>query len=302
MSRLEQIFRKFLDSQISVDFLGEIVPRNQIVFRPDHPLLLRGPDALIGGPENICAVFEPHSIEFQNPAHLITRLMSARLALPRFARTVLILGRDEEMRFSGLESEFGLTTNRSDRSLRRFLSSPTDFGNSRPMEFGVQASAGKSFDRSMAIVNFAYRLERVTTDTIEKAPAFKVERVLSRKSSTGQFHYRPRNRVSVDGVEASLLSARNRPNLARQLSATISGHLLDTYALDSGVPYPKRIMHTHMAVAVGGADLVTVRGKEVQAAAFLGIALLPTDKSNVVRETVSHHRNFLLDVESGISG
>ncbi|RVJ45852.1 hypothetical protein CN176_03445 [Sinorhizobium medicae] len=283
---------------MSVEFLTDFLPREQIVVRPDHPLILRGPDALVGGAENLCAIFEPQSIELQNPSHLVTRLISARLALPRYTRTVLLLKRGQEARFSALEKEFGLTTDRADRALSSFLTSSRDFGRSRPMDPDSQASAIKSFERSMEIVNFAYRLERTVTARRGKSPPISGEMPLHRRLSIGPFHYSPRNRVSIEGVEASILHARSRSNLARQLNATLTGHLLETYYLDNGVPYPKGAMFTRMAAVAEADELLDHRSKQVYAAAFLGTALIPAT-SDVVLETASHYRDAVSGAQSG---
>jgi hypothetical protein len=279
---------------MSVDFLRELVPSSQIVIRPDHPLLLRAPDALMGAHDNLCAIFEPHSIEIQNPAHLVTRLISARLALPRFVRTVLILKKGQESRFSLFEHHFGLLTDKSDPHLRQFLGSAQDFGHSRSMDPEIQARAGKAFDQSMEIANFAYRMDRISKISGRDVRSIVAEPPKRGRVTMGPFQYDPRNRVSVEGVEASVLSGRTRSSLTRQLNAALTAYLLETYQLDRGVPYLKKGESlAQLAIAVDAREIFNIRSKEVYAAAFSGLALISTVDPDVVLETASSYRTSL---------
>ena len=104
--------------------------------------------------------------------------------------------------------------------------------------------------------------------------------------------------MSIDGVEASVLSGRSRSNLVRQLNAALTGYLLETYQLDRGVPYPKRARLPQMAIAVGAGGLFNIRSKEVYSAAFSGLALISTEDSDVVFTTASAYRTVLQGSEN----
>ncbi|QLH73013.1 hypothetical protein [Rhodopseudomonas palustris] len=273
-------------------FFFDFVPGNQRVERPDHPFLLRGPDVLVGGPDNLCAIFVPQAVELRNPAHLLARLISARLALPRFVRTVLMFKRPEEHRLSFLQSHFGLTTTETDPHLVQFLNSPNDFGNSEPMKPEIQSLSSQNFDLCMRVVRMAYRAERVLRRSSSDGRSIASMGHDRWRISTGEVRYSPRNRIVVEGVYASVLSGKTQSNLKRQLSAALTARLLSAYQLDRGVPYPVPHSGPELAIAANALDLFPLRGKEVYALAFSGISLLPTDDLSIVSEAASMYRTL----------
>lgn len=270
---------------MTIDFLTNLVGRDELVSRPDHPLLLRGPDALVGVENSLCAVFEPHSLEERNPAHLATRLIASRLALPRSARTLLVLSRRQESRFAAIATQFSLTTNRSDQSLRLFLRSH-DFGQTRPLELESFVAGQKRFDAAMEVTRFAFFLNRRSNESIRAGKPFRETRV-SRRLSLKGLHYDPRNRVVVQGIETSLLTAESKNNLIRQVNSTLSGNVLESFDLVEGLPQEKST-YRHSAVASAGEKLLDLRSKAVYAAALTGTAVIFGSKAEVIEETLSH--------------
>src|SRR5713101_8321070 len=75
--------------------LGAFIQRSfrnyRVVSSPDHPLLLRPADLLVGGDGWITAVFLPHARERRDPRRLADRLLLNRLALPARTRCLLIV-------------------------------------------------------------------------------------------------------------------------------------------------------------------------------------------------------------------
>lgn len=270
---------------MTVDFLTNLVGRDELVSRPDHPLLLRGPDALVGVEDSLCAVFEPHGLEERNPAHLATRLIASRLALPRSARTLLVLSRRQESRFAAIANQFSLTTNRSDQSLRLFLRSH-DFGQTRPLELESFVAGQKRFDAAMEVTRFAFFLNRRSSESLRAGKLFRDTRV-SRRLSLKGLHYDPRNRVVVQGIETSLLTAESKSNLIRQVNSTLSGNVLESFDLVEGLPQEKST-YRHSAVASAGEKLLDLRSKAVYAAALTGTAVIFGSKAEVIEETLSH--------------
>jgi hypothetical protein len=61
-----------------------------IVAAPDHPLLIEGPDVLVGGEGNLVAVFTPKASERHSRERLSVRFVLSRLALPPQTRYVLL--------------------------------------------------------------------------------------------------------------------------------------------------------------------------------------------------------------------
>lgn len=272
---------------MALNFLSNLVASSELVFNPDHPLLLRGPDALVSYGTALCAVFEPHSLEERNPAHLASRLIASRLALPRSTRTLLVLTRSQEPRFTEVEGQFGLTTNRSDQSLRRFLRSD-DFGRTLPVERDTFALVGKRFDAAMEVTRFAFFLNRRVDDESRVTRRFS-EKPIRRRIAMNGLHYAPRNRALVNGVEASLIGARSKHNFVRQVNAALSGNLLDTFYLSGGVPVEKAA-HNHAVVVEHGETMLSLHSKEVYASAFSGTAVVAGSSDEVLRETMEHFK------------
>jgi hypothetical protein len=77
-----------------------------IVSGPDHPLLLRAADLLVGGKGSLTAVFVPTAREKTDPDLLRARLTLNRLALARDARPVLIADPEAGDLAGAMEADF----------------------------------------------------------------------------------------------------------------------------------------------------------------------------------------------------
>jgi hypothetical protein len=72
------------------DLLNSLASTYSVVSNPDHPLLLRGPDALVSDYGYLAAVFTLSSRALRNPNSLLVRLAISRYALPQTTRSVLL--------------------------------------------------------------------------------------------------------------------------------------------------------------------------------------------------------------------
>jgi hypothetical protein len=70
-----------------------------VVAAPDHPLLLEGPDVLIGGEGAAVALFIPKASERLNRESFLARVILSRLALPPKTSTVLISDPERDARY-----------------------------------------------------------------------------------------------------------------------------------------------------------------------------------------------------------
>lgn len=266
-------------------FLQEHFPESDFVYKPEHPLLLRGPDALVSGPGNLCAIFVPNGWEIDNPAHLATRLISARLALPEHCRTVLLadgIGGD----FFLLERDFGLFTSLDDSALPKFIGDSSDFGASRRMERKIQAGVLKTYDIALTLTEQSYRTTRTRRSSSSLEPSRRVHS--NNKSSpleSGFLKYSPRNRIEIEGRSVSVLSGKNRNNVIQQLMFAASGAILERYTLDTGIPYPKE-KPVHVAISAVAAEAIDMRGKYAHGAAFSGTSLIPTDDLETIQSVI----------------
>lgn len=270
-------------------FLQEHFSETDFVYKPEHPLLLRGPDALVSGPGNLCAFFVPNGWEIDNPAHLATRLISSRLALPEHCRTVLLVD-GAEGAFFPLERDFGLFTSLDDSALTKFIGDSSDFGAARRMERKIQAGVLKTYDTALTLTEQSYRITRTKRSS---SPPELSRRVHSNnKSSTlesGVLKYSPRNRIEIEGRPMSFLSGKNRNNVIQQLMFAASGAILERYTLDTGIPYPKE-KPVHLAISSVAAEAIDMRGKYAHGAAFSGTSLIPTDDLETIQSVIESNK------------
>ncbi|OCI97026.1 hypothetical protein A6U86_15550 [Rhizobium sp. AC27/96] len=154
------------------------------------------------------------------------------------------------------------------------------------MEREAFAAGQKRFDAAMEVTRFAFFLNRRSTERRYSSKPFREARV-NRRLSLKDLHYDPRNRVVVQGIETSLLTAESKNNLVRQVNSTLSGNVLESFDLVEGVPQEKTT-YRHSAVASAGEKLLNLRSKEVYAAALTGTAVLFGSNSEVIEETLSH--------------
>ena len=71
---------------------------------PDHPLLLRGPDVLASVRSSLTAYFVLDQPVSHLPIRVLSNVVLSRLALPREANFVLILGERADIRNSDSEA------------------------------------------------------------------------------------------------------------------------------------------------------------------------------------------------------
>ena len=165
--------------------LWEKFNSDEIVERPVHPLLLRAPDFLLGSEGIISALFTPQALEHGNPAHLLSRLIASRLALPNKSKMILLLSPDDQSRFTSLSKEFALTTGFNDQALYSFIRDQRDFGLSAPMDPDIQRAAVKQFDVTYAATENAFRLSRqLRKKGVDRTPGLVRQREFVDRRST----------------------------------------------------------------------------------------------------------------------
>lgn len=77
-----------------------------VVVNPDHPLLLRGPDALVSDFGNLVAVFSFSCKSRQNLSSVLARLAISRYALPKGTRCILLTDQAETSDMDLLRNNF----------------------------------------------------------------------------------------------------------------------------------------------------------------------------------------------------
>ena len=281
--------RKLLSKAVA-DRLRANTEGATFVSAPDHPLLLRGPDALTATDGALNAIFTPHAIERANPAHLASRLIASKLALPPKTKTVLLIGEDVGYMSALFENDFGLVAQDTDRSIGKFLADRLDFGGAKPTEEVDRTRLSQRFDETMRLAGYAFRSARTrhTSELVE--PRFRYSEKRFQPIRNGPFVYSPRNRIWIDGVEVALISSHTRSQTTRQIALTISAQFLESFSIDTG-----HLIQRDDALVLAASDLLDdfydLRSKETYAAAFAGVALAPTLDERLLGNTAERSRS-----------
>jgi hypothetical protein len=185
------------------DHLRRTVGGNSIVVAaPDHPLVLRSADVLVGGPSGLTAIVMASAEESRLPNLLQTRLTLNKMALPPETRFVYVTGTDEIWAKSG--ELFSAVIDLSDRGAKQELSSIT----ANPHRLSRRSDVGKN--QRLAERRFAdtYRLSRILQRHRIKEGT-KPESIRSHSANHDRFS---------NGVEAAFFMSEPTPRAVLQLT------------------------------------------------------------------------------------
>lgn len=247
-----------------------------VVSGPDHPLLIEGPDALIGGAGGMLAIFMPKAKERARPDRLEVRFILSRLALPPDTRHVLVL---QERKHDRTVEELGRNfatvldwTRR--RDLAKIARDKEYVGEQRVLPREVAAFVQHRYadalqaTRVLQWMNRSYDREKL--DEQHRKP-FRHRR----KPEQTQFE-----RVAPGVLFTSF--GRGAPDSAavRSLAdqTTLAG-----FSLDNGVPYPTREDDYGLALVDRLPEYRGDPDKLIRAAAFAGWGFIPEEQQHRVQ-------------------
>jgi hypothetical protein len=267
-----------VDAGRAANAVRDITDGYELLPRPDHPLLIDGPDYLAGRVGSLIAVFVARSAEEHSYARLTSRFVLARLAYPAHTQWVLVV--DEGTRWlSRARLDFHQTYLLDGDSAR-----PAFRANLAPVTTG---SASAIWERAAVLQSVSMqawgRLDHVATIS----DALEVERSLEASNYPSyevQDHghrcpyWRPRGLRAVQGGRFGLVPGRARRH---DLEPFLRWSAQRTLAVDNGVPYliddtvgilamrePRRQLATSIrAAALAGWALVPMASEAVRVAA-----------------------------------
>jgi len=254
----------------------ELASSYVVVSGPDHPLLIEGPDALIGGAGGMLAIFMPKAKERASPDRLAVRFILSRLALPPDTRHVLVL---QEGKHDRTVEELGRNfatvldwTHR--RDLAKIARDKEYVGEQRVLPREVAAFVQHRYadalqaTRVLQWMNRSYDREKL--DEQHRKP-FRHRR----KPEQTQFE-----RVAPGVLFTSF--GRGAPDSAavRSLAdqTTLAG-----FSLDNGVPYPTREDDYGLALVDRLPEYRGDPDKLIRAAAFAGWGFIPEEQQHRVQ-------------------
>lgn len=249
-----------------------------VVASPDHPLLMRSADVLIGGSSLMTAAFLPTSEERSDPKKLSARLILNRLALPNHTRCVLVIEQADRSLANRFGSDFAAIvpwTRRGD--VAKIAKDSVSPAGHRDVPFESAAAAQRDFSNGMRIMRVVARVaRRPFTSAYGEPPASRdpsrSERVSAK--SGGQPADPPSKSQFLSGdavVPVTDFSGQVPDSLA--VARLISDQVSVRYGLDTGIPI-RRDGLVGLAIVEDWPVRSYEREKLIHAAAFAGWAFV----------------------------
>ncbi|MCZ7938010.1 hypothetical protein [Agrobacterium salinitolerans] len=227
---------------------------------PDHPLLMRGPDFLVGGSGILTAVFSPSQAEQKDSRLLANRLILSRLAMPTHTRNVLLLPEKPQSLAAGyLLNDFAAVFEWRDRDEIAKIARDQRFtGLQREIPKEIQHAARRQFSDVMQITSIMRYLD-------EKRRYNHDLSVFSR--SIGEEIFFLEGNIASIEITDKKVSTKN-------VSKLINNQVNKSYILDSSIPYPSPDLYYGLAVVEELPEFRSDPDKLMRAAAFGGWAII----------------------------
>ncbi|ANK87409.1 MULTISPECIES: hypothetical protein [unclassified Rhizobium] len=181
------------------------------VTSPDHPLVLRSTDILIGGRAGLTAIMFATEAEKRQSRYFRSRLVLNKLALPQETRFIFVSAPGDEFLISGVTNEFSAILSFDDQSLRSELTGLAE----QPGRLSKKSIPDKLLAQTQARFGETYRLARALQRRMDRnrvsEPRQLAERIamhaafLSNKIHTTHFSSPPNpgriNSLALDGAD-----------------------------------------------------------------------------------------------------
>jgi len=249
-----------------------------VVANPDHPLLMRSADVLIGGSSLMTAAFLPTSEERSDPKKLSARLILNRLALPNHTRCVLVIEEADRSLANRFGNDFAAIvpwTRRGD--VAKVAKDSVSPAVHRDVPFESVAEAQRDFSNGMRIMRVVARVARrpFTSAYGEPSASFGPTRSERVSAKSGGRPTDPPSKSQFRSGDAVIpvtdFSGQVPDSLA--VAKLISDQVSVRYGLDTGIPI-RRDGLTGLAIVEDWPTRNHEREKLIHAAAFAGWAFV----------------------------
>lgn len=258
---------------------GEIDNDYIVVTSPDHPLLLTGPDILIGGGGKLTAVYLANAQEVRQNWLLRARYTLARLALPATARHLFVQSGDEDQSISDISQHFALGLSWNERKdLAKIAQDPNFLGQQEELPKDIIIKTRERFAETYLAVQTNQRLlARLDKSSLGRDPA--------QSKRARLVDYGP----TIEGVRENYFQGEilDLPSVKLLIAKTVN----ESFVLDNSLPIPKEGKLRCDIAAI--ADVASFRGdpeKALRAAAFAGWALLENLSPDHLTRAAHHVR------------
>lgn len=274
-----------------------------VVMRPDHPLLLRGPDALVSDYGNLVAVFSADSRERKNLTSLMVRLGISRYALPAGTRCILLTDGTENTDIGYLKSNFHAVLHNEERGELRSIIRirGTNLGPSREVPPDLRRKYYNQFWAALELSRRASLGQRRTPALPDPDDAASGE--------LSDFHLRswgPRGRDTVskrlrrtaDGRSIVGVLRGRRGRVRAEIESFIEYRTRGFYSLDNGILYGNNAAGPSLLMTPAEAPVLWDPMKLARASAFAGWSLVPSAEQPNLSEYGREYGEVVEEVES----
>ncbi|MFL5218382.1 MAG: hypothetical protein ACJ8DO_06875 [Microvirga sp.] len=240
--------------------IGNLPSTSVIVAGPDHPLLSRGPDVLVGSTKGLLAIFVVHAAERRSPPALQARFMLSRLAFPRDTRFALAFEGRDELLAKKFYHDFAAIFPLTDRSALRSIAETPRQLNQRLVPKDIYVGARTRFAET-------YEVTRMSIDRLKPA----VRSLHTDSKPTVEYYVGPAD-IAIARYSAGALGTA-------QMNRLVQTGALESFHLDNGIPYP-----TNSPSGLAIVDQIPMQRGDpnlrARAAAFAGWAMLSEQFEN----------------------
>lgn len=283
--------------------LAELQRDFLVVTTPDHPFLLRGPDALVSSPGSLVLVFLPSEHERAQPATILSRLALSRYAYPSKARCVILVDQDQRISAAEVTRHFhevirahdvhsiGQFTRSREANPNHVRSIPLDLRDDFTARFlSAEQITRENFDR---LKNPTHREQFHTVDEAAGRKRGGIPLMLEpwvpsmRRSRSFTIFEDP----STQSLFASFPSSQNA-RLKVRVNRVIEHGVRGRFVLEDGVPYPRQFKSPMLLTLGSYRELTWDPLKVLRATAFGGWALVPDDSDYEFELESSRYREL----------
>jgi hypothetical protein len=248
-----------------------------VVPKPDHPLLLVGPDLLIGGEGKLTAVFFIRKT--YKLRELKARIIACRLALPVRARVIALCDPDITVPENRLMQNFDeiISVHRSIAALVQYSTSDA--------EVIVDKKAMLEMKRIQTIL-FSTALQISTLRRQHESAIQTSDRVLNELRAkrdipeSGERNAKSARTLNINGSNVSTLPGG--ATMLRRLTQAWTSGMTERFSLDTGVPYADTNSQPSILLAEDWPTIKHDPEKPLRSSAFSGwILAQPTSSDDI---------------------
>lgn len=249
-------------------------------------MLLSGPDLLIGGEGKLTAALFLERKESEKS--LLARITATRLAMPSTTRLLALLTEDAEPPIQILDHFDSSAREGTWQEIQRYATSDA----SPKVDQAALSESKRRHTEKYTVAMLLTTLRRKHELTTVEPETVIRELVNAGHSDSVRSKKMPQLRrpsTQVQGAYVASLSSRNKP--VQQLRTLCSTGLVDSYALDTGIPYQKPDSNLNVLLIEQWPTVRNDPEKPVRSAAFGGWIMAKSSSAQDIFDLIERSRD-----------